>query len=79
MAWFIMHQAQQSQSMYMLVYKGVIYEAAPTRPGISLHGYPWTGNQGRPALPPRVLKSLRQDAAEQGCIKEFEAWLKKYS
>lgn len=60
------------------VYRGVIYEAAPTRPGISFHGYPWRGDQGRPSLPARILKGLRQWAEQEGSQTEFEAWLKQY-
>lgn len=60
-------------------YRGVIYEAAPTRPGASFHGYPWRGNQGRPALPPRILKNLRLQAQQQGHLAEFEQWLNAYS
>ncbi len=61
------------------VYKGVVYEAAPTRPGISFHGYPWAGNQGRPALPPRILRALKSRAECDGYLNEFEQWLKQYS
>lgn len=61
------------------VYRGVIYEAAPTRPGISFHGYPWSGNQGRPALPPRIRRVLEQRAQQEGYLKEFEQWLEQYS
>jgi hypothetical protein len=60
-------------------YRGVIYEAAPTRPSLSFHGYPWRGNQGRPALPPRILKGLRLQAEQQGYLKEFEQWFNQYS
>lgn len=61
------------------VYRGTIYEAAPTRPGISFHGYPWRGGQGRPALPPRVVRALRAQADKDNCLKGFEDWLNKYS
>lgn len=60
------------------VYRGVIYEAAPTSPGKSFHGYPWMGSQGRPALPPRVVNALRVQATAQGELTEFEKWLKQY-
>lgn len=61
------------------VYRGVIYEAAPTQPGLSFHGYPWRGDQGRPSLPPRVRRELRCRAEASGHLNEFEKWLKKYS
>lgn len=61
------------------VYRGVIYEAAPTQPGVSFHGYPWRGNQGRPALPPRILRQLEQRAVTDGFGGAFKAWLKQYS
>lgn len=60
------------------IYRGVIYEAAPTRPGISFHGYPWSGNQGRPALPPRIRRALEQRAQQEGYLKEFEQWLEQH-
>src|SRR5207249_1163246 len=34
------------------VYRGVIYVAAPTRVGISFHGYPWRRGPGQISLPP---------------------------
>lgn len=61
------------------VYRGTIYEAAPTQPGISYHGYPWKGDQGRPALPPRIVRELRKRAVSEGYSKEFEDWLVKHS
>ena len=69
---------QEPEHVYA-VYRGVIYEAAPTRPGVSFHGYPWCGKQGRPALPPRILRELRQRAIHEGYRTEFESWLKQYS
>lgn len=60
------------------VYRGVIYEAAPTSPGVSFHGYPWAGNQGRPALPPRIKRVLAQRARQEGYLKEFEQWLEQH-
>ncbi len=61
-----------------VVYRGTIYEAAPTRPGQSFHGYPWRAGQGRPALPPRVLRRLRAMAEAEGTTREFDEWLKRY-
>ena len=60
------------------VYRGVIYEAAPTQPGISFHGYPWRGGQGRPALPPRIRRVLAERASADGFGREFTAWLNQY-
>lgn len=60
-------------------YRGVIYEAAPTQHGVSFHGYPWRGGQGRPALPSSVLRTLRDQAQQQCYLKEFEQWLKLHS
>jgi hypothetical protein len=60
------------------VYRGTIYEAAPTQLGKSFHGYPWRGDLGAGPLPPRILKKLRQLATQQECIEEFEQWLKTY-
>jgi hypothetical protein len=61
------------------VYKGVIYEAVPTQPGQSYHGYPWRGREGRGPLPAEVVEQLRDLAVAQGCLDEFEDWLDQYS
>ena len=61
------------------VYKGVIYEAVPTQPGKSYHGYPWRGREGRGALPTEVVVQLRALADAEGYLKDFEAWLDQYS
>ncbi|EAZ98221.1 hypothetical protein [Marinobacter sp. ELB17] len=61
------------------VHKGVIYEAAPTMPGISWHGYPWRGNlRGRRPLSSRIVRKLKKMAEKSGHSKEFEQWLKQY-
>ena len=60
------------------VYRGVIYEATPTSPSVSFHGYPWAGNQERPALPPRIRRALEQRARQEGYLKEFEQWLDQH-
>jgi hypothetical protein len=62
------------------VYKGVIYEAAPTMPGISWHGYPWRGDlKGRRPLPGKIIKWLRRQAEKTGHGNEFEQWLNNYT
>ena len=62
------------------VYKGVIYEAAPTMPGISWHGYPWRGDlKGRRPLPGKIIKRLRRQAEQAGHGNEFEQWLNNYT
>lgn len=64
---------------FYAVYKGVVYEAVPTRPGISYHAYPWRGDlPGRKGLPRWLLRKLRQEAERKGESKELEKWLKKY-
>jgi hypothetical protein len=61
-------------------HKGVIYEAAPTMPGISWHGYPWRGDlKGRRPLPNRIIRKLRLQSQESGYMSEFEQWLTQYS
>lgn len=61
------------------VYQGAIYEAVPTRPGVSYHAYPWRGDlPGRPGLPRRILRRLRDQADQNDEHKAFEQWLKKY-
>lgn len=61
------------------VHGGVIYEAAPTRPGISYHGYPWRGDlPGRPRLPNALLTQLEAQARQQGELEDYRRWMKKY-
>ncbi len=69
----------QFPDRFYAVYKGVIYEAAPTQPGISYHAYPWRGDlPGRRKLSRRILRKLRQNADRKGERKELEKWLKKW-
>jgi hypothetical protein len=64
---------------FYAVYKGVVYEAVPTQPGISYHAYPWRGDlPGRRTLSRRVRRELLQIADIRGEVKELERWLKKY-
>lgn len=61
------------------VYRGVIYEAVPTTPGVSWHGYPWRGDlPGRAPLPRRIRNRLEEQAKAAGDLQEFKRWLKKY-
>lgn len=69
---------QHPAKIYSL-YRGVIYEAVPTMPGISWHGYPWRGDlPGRNLLPRRIRKELKQMAINDGSLQEYEQWLKQY-
>ncbi|MFP4204106.1 MAG: hypothetical protein ACLFS4_07210 [Opitutales bacterium] len=61
------------------VYKGVIYEAAVTTPGISFHAYPWRGDLGRPPLPNSILRELEKKLKTQTEKRTFKKWLRKYS
>lgn len=61
------------------VYKGVIYEAVPTTPGVSWHGYPWRGDlPGRNTLTRKIKNRLRIIAEAENYTKEHEQWLKEY-
>lgn len=61
------------------VYNGVVYEAVPTEPGKSYHGYPWRGDRGMGAgLPPRIRRELEAYARKEGKLKEFLRWMKRY-
>lgn len=60
------------------VYKGVIYEAAPTTLGRSYHGYPWMRRPGRVALPRHILEELRRRAVAYGYSKQFDDWYDQY-
>lgn len=57
------------------VYQGVVYEAVPTQPGISYHGYPWFGRPGRNRLPRAVRAALAKRAEDQGFKREFDDWM----
>lgn len=57
----------------------MIYEAVPTQPGKSYHGYPWRGRDGRGPLPSEVVDRLRDLARIAGFQAEFEDWLDQYS
>lgn len=62
------------------VYQGTIYEAVPTIPGTSYHGYPWRGDlPGRTPLPRTVMRRLEAKAHERHEADEFKKWLNKYS
>ena len=61
------------------VYRGVIYEAVPTRPGESYHAYPWQQLQGRPPLPKCILKHLEQQAIDEGTQAEYRKWVKRHT
>lgn len=61
------------------VYQGTIYEAVPTVPGKSYHGYPWRGDlPGRTPPPRRVFRELEQNAKNDGTLEEYKRWLKKF-
>ncbi|PFG51208.1 hypothetical protein ATG98_0135 [Marinobacter sp. LV10R520-4] len=69
----------QLPSKIYSVHQGVIYEAVPTMPGVSWHGYPWRGNlRGRRPLSSRIVRKLKKMAEKSGHSKEFEQWLKQY-
>ena len=54
-------------------WKGTIYRAETTDWGKSYHGYPYRGKMGR-----GLLEKLREMAAENDCITEFDDWTKNY-
>lgn len=54
------------------VHNGVIYEAMPTIPGVSYHGFPWRGQ--RPPL--KIIEALENAAKKSGHEAEFKRWLK---
>lgn len=60
-------------SSIFAVRQGVIYEAVPTRPGHSYHGYPWRGT-----IPESILEQLKKRAEAEGYDKEFKQWVKRY-
>jgi hypothetical protein len=60
------------------VYDGVVYQAVPTIPGISYHGFPWCGKPGHNRLPRAIKRELEQWAAETGCSDKLKEWLKNH-
>lgn len=60
------------------VHQGVVYEATPTSPGVSYHGYPWTRLPGRQMIPRRIIKSLEQRATEEGSLSAYKDWMKRH-
>ena len=57
------------------VHDGVIYEAVPTVPGVSYHGYPWRKSPGRNAIPRLILETLELRATEQNQLRQFKDWM----
>lgn len=74
---FRKHGCQEIEYIYA-VYKGVVYEAAPTEGGKSFHGYPWRGDRGLAPLPDRILEGLEKAAIESDCLAEFKKWMKQF-
>lgn len=60
------------------VHQSVVYEAVPTQPGVSYHGYPWLGRPGRNRLPRVIRAALARRAEEQGFKREFDEWMATY-
>lgn len=61
------------------VYRGVVYEAVPTVPGVSYHGYPWRGDlPGRSGPLRETRATLRQLAESRGELGEYKRWIKNY-
>ena len=73
---FFKNEGDSYPSHIYNVHRGVIYEASPTNPGKSYHGYPWRGK--RHQIPRRILDELEQRAIEGGDGREFDKWLKNY-
>lgn len=60
------------------VHQGVVYEAVPTEPGKSYHGYPWRRMPGRKLIPRQILKKLEELAEAQGCLRAYKDWMRRY-
>lgn len=60
------------------IHKGVVYEAVPTLPGQSYHGYPWKKMPGRNILPDRIIRQLKEKAIANGCFDDFQQWMKQH-
>jgi hypothetical protein len=60
------------------IYKGVVYEAVPTLPGQSYHGYPWKKMPGRNILTNDIIRQLKEKAIANGCLDDFQKWMKQH-
>ncbi|WP_321891667.1 hypothetical protein [Paraburkholderia tropica] len=60
------------------VFEGVIYEAVPTMPGRSYHGYPWCFLPGRARIPECIFEALKARAKVEGFEREFKHWTKEH-
>jgi hypothetical protein len=60
------------------VFEGVVYEAVPTSPGASYHGYPWRFLPGRDRIPSSILTALKERSTAAGFEREFKRWMKDY-
>ena len=65
--------AQYPTAIYN-VFEGIPYEAAPTEPGKSYHGYPWRGT-----MPLRIFAQLEERASQSGHGRRFKKWVRKHS
>lgn len=76
---FYESDTDRSPSRIYATYRGVIYEAVPTVPDCSYHGYPWRGDlPGRTPLPKRILRHLEAQARSSGYLREHKQWLKRF-
>lgn len=69
--------AEHPERIYA-VHEGVVYEARPTEPGLTYHGFPWRGRPGHNRLPRPIKRELRDRAEQAGCRKAFNDWLDRY-
>jgi hypothetical protein len=60
------------------VHEGVVYEARPTVPGVSYHGFPWRGRPNHNRLPRPIKRALRTQAERAGYLDAFNQWLDQY-
>jgi hypothetical protein len=68
----------RSPSRLYGVHLGIVYEAVPTTPGRSFHGYPWRRRPGRARLPSDLVAQLRRQAEESGHERQFDRWMKEH-
>lgn len=73
-----LEEGQEYPEKLWAVHEGVIYEAVPTEPGKSYHGYPWRGKPGAEKLPRTIKKALSEMAEKNQCSDDFKNWLKQY-
>lgn len=72
------HDGDELPAKIYCLHHGVVYEAVPTTPGVSWHGYPWRGDLCGRSLPRKIQQKLATQAEKTGYLREYKEWMKLY-